>query len=112
MPSRADGVESARPNPGEKTPAVLVSALGMIVGDAGGGRVNGAVEVLGVLPAGPAFRGGVERGDVIHEVNGLPVAACSDLRRFFSSHDPAQPVRILFRRGEMLRFLALSLDRP
>ncbi len=42
------------------------------------------VEVLSTVPGGPAERGGIEQGDILVAMNGLPVESVDDLHRLLS----------------------------
>jgi S1-C subfamily serine protease len=98
--------------------AVLLGSLGMIVvtgsrgPDAKGQVAVAGVTVLVVVPGSAAHRAGVKAGDLIFEVDGAPVATGGDLDVALALHDPALPLRILFRREGTLRFLALWPERP
>lgn len=45
------------------------------------------VEVVSLVPGGPAERGGVRPGDILVSMNGLPVESVDDLHRLLSEVD-------------------------
>jgi len=83
-----------RPRPG----------LGMRVKDMDDG--SGA-SVGSVRPDSPAARGGVQPGDIVEELSGLPVRSVADLERIASQRQPGQPTSITVRRGGERRTLIL-----
>jgi S1-C subfamily serine protease len=83
-----------RPRPG----------LGMRVKDADDG--SGAY-VGSVRPDSPAARAGVQPGDIVEELSGLPVPNAADLERIASQRQPGQPTSITVRRGGERRTLIL-----
>ena len=56
---------------------------------------------------GVADQAGVATGDIISEVNGIPVRTLSDLKISLAEHNGREPVRFLFRRVGTTRYLAL-----
>lgn len=57
-----------------------------------------------------ADRSGVRNGDVVSEVNGIPVRTVNDLRLVLESFNEVKPFRFLFRRIGEWRYLALPCD--
>jgi len=74
---------------------------------------EGGLTVMGVVEGGPAERAGVEPGDRIYEIAGLPVAETADFYRILWSLGEAGvkvPLSIL-RKHERLRVEVVSADR-
>lgn len=57
------------------------------------------VEVISLVPGGPADRGGVRPGDVVVGMNGLPVESVDDLHRFLAETDVGGVARLEILRG-------------
>ncbi|MDO5506682.1 MAG: DegQ family serine endoprotease [Pseudoxanthomonas suwonensis] len=70
---------------------------------------NGAL-VSDVLPGSAAERAGLERGDVIREVNGNPVTASSDLPPLIGAMAPGSRVQLTVLRDGRERQLTATLD--
>jgi len=68
--------------------------------------------VRSVRWGGVADQAGVAAGDVISEVNGIPVRTLNDLERILQAHTGSEPFRFLFRRVRAWRYLALPCDVP
>ncbi len=66
-----------------------------------------AVEVLGVVPGGPAERGGVRTGDLLLALEGQPVTGATDLQRLMVGERIGRPLRAEVLRGE--RSLTLTI---
>jgi Do/DeqQ family serine protease len=64
------------------------------------------VVVTSVDPAGPAMEAGIQRGDVIQEVNRQPVKSADDLRAAIDKNGSKPALLLLNRRGETV-FLAI-----
>jgi Do/DeqQ family serine protease len=62
---------------------------------------NGVV-VESVDPAGPAVEGGIQRGDVIQEVNRQPVKSADDLRAGIEKNGAKPALVLINRRGETI----------
>lgn len=73
--------------------------------------VSGII-VRSVRWGGVADQVGVAAGDVISEVNGIPVRTLNDLERILEAHTGDEPFRFLFRRVGAWRYLALPCDAP
>lgn len=59
---------------------------------------------------GLAQKAGIQRGDVIREINGVQVATVADYDKAVSSVKKGGALRILLRRGGANRFVAIQLD--
>ncbi len=55
-----------------------------------------AVEVVQVIPGGPAERAGIQPQDVIYKLDGKPVATVDDIRRTLERLADGTPVRVNF----------------
>jgi serine protease Do len=64
------------------------------------------VVVNSVDPAGPAVEAGIQRGDVIQEVNRQPVKSAEDLRAAIEKNGAKPALLLLNRRGQTV-FLAV-----
>jgi serine protease Do len=65
------------------------------------------VVVSQVEPGGAADEAGVQRGDVIREVNGNLVRSYSDYRSALAKAKKGEIVRLLIRRGERNLYLTV-----
>ena len=63
-----------------------------------------------VMWGGVAHQSGVERGDIISEVDGQPVRTLSDLKNSVAAHEGREPIRFLFRRVGTTRYLAFPCE--
>lgn len=79
---------AGRPRP---LPRRVVRALGL-PGASG-------VEVISLVPGGPADRGGVRSGDVVVRMNLLPVSSLDDLHRLLSEAEVGSVARLEILRG-------------
>jgi serine protease Do len=66
------------------------------------------VMVVGVQPDSPAERAGLQRGDVIREVNRQPVQAVQDVRDAFAKADIQDSLVLLVKRGQGSLFVAMA----
>lgn len=57
---------------------------------------------------GPAARAGLNRGDVILEVNRKPVSSISDVRKAMADQDKEDPTLLLIRRGSGSLFIVIE----
>jgi serine protease Do len=101
-PRKASG-EAAKPGAG-------AAALGLTVGELTSAqkrdlKLRGGVRVE--LAEGPAARAGVREGDVITEVNQVEVTSASQFEGVLTKADPAKPVVMLVRRGEMANLVVI-----
>jgi S1-C subfamily serine protease len=67
------------------------------------------VQVSNVDPSGPAAEAGFQRGDVIVEVDGVPVKSASDLRTALTKAGD-RPALVLVRRNDGALYLPLNLS--
>ncbi len=58
-----------------------------------------------VRPDSPAARAGIEPGDVVEELSGVPVRTIADLERIGAQRRPGQPTSVRVRRGDERRTL-------
>jgi S1-C subfamily serine protease len=73
---------------------------------------GGGVEVLAVMPDGPAEAVGILAGDVVVGANGEAIANHLDLRRIFGEFQAGQDLTVSVRRGaETLTFTATLIPR-
>src|SRR5690606_1559245 len=64
--------------------------------------------VTQVIPGSPAARMGIERGDLIQEVNRQPVASLEDFRKALDEHSRNDTALLLVRRGDGTRYVAIE----
>jgi S1-C subfamily serine protease len=70
------------------------------------------VLVQGVQPGGPAARAGVEAGDLILSLAGVPVTGVDTLLRWLGGERVGQPAEaLLLRRGDPRRFTLVPVER-
>jgi S1-C subfamily serine protease len=75
------------------------SWLGVVLGDA----VDGGVQVVALIPEGPADRAGLERGDIILQANELPMEDRDKLDRLLRVLKPGDAVKLgVLRAGETM----------
>ena len=79
-------------------------SLGLRVKDTEDG--SGAY-VGSVRPDSPAQRAGLEPGDVVEELSGMPVRTTSDLERIGAQRRPGQPTSTTIRRGDEKKTLII-----
>jgi len=68
------------------------------------------VVVTEVHPDSLADRAGIAEGDLIREINGVPIATVADYGKAVSSERKGGYLKVLLRRGETSLFVALRLD--
>jgi len=78
--------------------------LGLRVKDAPDGP---GAYVGSVRPGSPAERAGVEAGDVVEELSGVPVKSAADVERIAAQRRPGQPTSATVRRGGERRTLII-----
>lgn len=61
---------------------------------------EGGIKVREVVPFSPASRAGLEVGDVIRELDGVPATDVSDLAAWIRMHAPGEVIRLGVLRGE------------
>jgi serine protease DegQ len=83
--------------------------MGVFIDDA----VDGGVEIVALVPGGPAQSSGLERGDVLVRVGEVAVADLSDLEQVLRARNPGDEVevRVLRAGSPLVRRLALGV-RP
>jgi len=59
-----------------------------------------AVEVISIVPGGPASQGGIRKGDLIVSINGTEVSNVDHLHRFLSEWPIGKSVKITLLRGQ------------
>lgn len=69
--------------------------LGLRVANAPGGQ---GAHVGGIREGSPAYRAGVQVGDVVEELSGQPVRSVADLERIASRRSPGTPTSMVVRR--------------
>ncbi len=90
--------------PGELTPELAQTF---------GANVQQGVIVTGVLNGGPASQAGIRPGDVITQVNELPIRTVSELLSRIAALPPGQPSAFtLQRRGEEVQTSVTPVQRP
>ncbi len=67
------------------------------------------VRVRGVIPDSPADRAGLQDGDVIQQIDGVPVYDRRDLMREIGRHAPGAPVKLLVQRPTATRPIELTV---
>jgi S1-C subfamily serine protease len=65
--------------------------LGVWMGDA----VDGGVQIVALVPAGPAQRAGLLAGDILLEANGRTLAGQADLSGVLDAMKPGDPLRLV-----------------
>ena len=80
--------------------------LGVLLSDA----VDGGVQLVAVVPGGPAERHGLQKGDVVVQAGERPLADVSDLEWVLDRRRPGDPLRLqLIRSGRpFVRMVQLS----
>jgi serine protease Do len=66
------------------------------------------VLVIGVQPGSPAERAGLQRGDIIREVNRQPVQSVQDVRDAIAKADTHDSLVLLVKRGQGSLFVAMA----
>jgi serine protease Do len=70
---------------------------------------NGAL-VCDVLPNGPAFKGGLQRGDVIVKFSGQVVESVSELPRLVATVPPGETVNVVILRNGKEQTVRITID--
>ena len=81
--------------------------MGVLLGDA----VDGGVQVVAIMPGGPAERAKLQRGDLILEAEGEAVTAQSTLRRLLADLQPGDALELIVLRGGEPRALRIELGQ-
>lgn len=69
------------------------------------------VYVTQAAAPGPAYNGGLRRGDVIKKVNNQPVADLEQLKQVYASLDGIEKILLTTDRSDNVRFILIKLDR-
>lgn len=109
-------VRSAPPPPKPAAPTAAAAApeerarvwLGIFFGNA----VDGGVQLLEVVPDGPAAKAGLRAGDLLIRANGKDVAATSDLGRELDRRAPGDPLTLTVLRDGKPREARVVLGVP
>lgn len=75
----------------------------------------GVKETVGVVVAevrndSPAMAAGLQRGDILKEINAVKIATVEDYEKALAGRGKDTPLRILLRHGESTRFVVLKFD--
>lgn len=76
-----------------------------------GSKSSSGVVVTDIEPESSAERAGLQKGDVIREINRKPVKDVKDFERLTSQLAPRSPVLLLVKRGNSTIFLSIGRDR-
>jgi serine protease Do len=71
-------------------------------------KPSSGVVVTDIEPGSSAERAGLQKGDVIHEINRKPVKDVKDFERLTSQLAPRSPILLLVKRGHSTIFLSIS----
>ena len=71
--------------------------LGLRVTNADGGH---GVYVGGVREGTPGARAGLQEGDIVQELSGVPINSVDDLERVAAAWSHERPTSLAYRRGE------------
>jgi S1-C subfamily serine protease len=72
-----------------------------------------AVRIMSTSPEGPARRGGLESGDLLLRLDGIPVADIDDLHRALGAPRIGQPVRVdVWRLGHLVQSTVVPVEPP
>ncbi|MGE3976825.1 MAG: DegQ family serine endoprotease [Nitrospira sp.] len=74
-------------------------------------KSSSGVVVTDIEPESSAERAGLQKGDVIREINRKPVKDVKDFERLTSQLAPRSPVLLLVKRGNSTIFLSIGRDR-
>lgn len=93
----------ALPDSGPRVPylGLVVDDATETLADALGVEKREGVLVLGVVPGGPAERGGIEAGDYLERIGPLAISIAQDLAAL-DELEVNRPIPVLVRRGELL----------
>ncbi|OUY07374.1 S1C family serine protease [Acinetobacter populi] len=71
------------------------------------------VQVMGVLPSGPAAQAGIKKGDIIVSINGQPIVNANQLISYVASQKPNSEVPAVIQRdGKELNIKIKISERP
>lgn len=74
----------------------------------GRSRIKSGVLVKDVAPDSPAQLAGLQKGDIIREINRKPVKSVQDFERLTNQLKPKSPVLVLLTRGNATIFLSIN----
>ncbi|MGE0471904.1 MAG: DegQ family serine endoprotease [Nitrospira sp.] len=77
----------------------------------GRSKTSSGVVVTDLEPESSAERAGLQKGDVIHEINRKPVKDLKDFERLVSQLAPRSPALVLIKRGNSTIFLSIGGER-
>lgn len=77
----------------------------------GRSKASSGVVVMDIEPESLAERAGLQKGDVIHEINRKPVKDVKDFERLTGQLAPRSPVLLLVKRGNSTIFLSIGGER-
>lgn len=77
----------------------------------GRSKASSGVVVTDIDSESPAERAGLQKGDIIHEINRKPVKDVKDFERLTSQLSPRSPVLLLVKRGNSTIFLSIGGER-
>jgi serine protease Do len=106
---KQEGTEVAGAAPSEKTGSLGLNLQPLTpdLADQLGYQGEKGALVSGVEPGSPAAEAGIERGDLIQEVNRKAVTSVADVREAMKAGGD-KPILLLIRHGEAARYLALK----
>jgi aminopeptidase N len=103
------GAERARPETAAAGSQPRRVSLGTIPDFA---RESGGVLLTGVMPGSPADQIGLQKGDVLVELGGVPVDNLADFSAALKEHEPGDSVEVVvLRNGAQVRKTALLVER-
>jgi serine protease Do len=73
-------------------------------------KVSGGVVVIQIAPGSSAEEAGILAGDIIREVNGLPVKNLLDYQKAMTAATKGTLMRLLLKRGDSSLFVALPVE--
>jgi serine protease Do len=82
--------------------------LGVLIDDQ---SLDGGIQLIAVVPGGPAAMGGLQRGDVLLEVEGRGLARSEDLEHLLSRYRPGDRLRLRLLRAGRPQDRAVELTR-
>ena len=77
----------------------------------GRSKPSSGVVVTDIEPESSAERSGLQKGNIIREINRKPVKDVRDFERLTSQLSPRSPVLLLVNRGNSTIFLSISVER-
>lgn len=76
------------------------------------GRESGGVLLAGTVPGSPAEKAGVQKGDILVSLAGMPVDNLGDYSAALKAHQPGDTVEVVVKRdGSELRFQVELIER-